>query len=319
MRIGTLNICKGAALAPMAGVSDSVFRGLCAEHGSVYTVTEMVSAKGLLYNPEQASELRRRDMKEHLTALQLFGNEPEIMADMADRFGRDFDMIDINMGCPAPKIVKGGAGSALMQTPDIAEALVRAVSSRIRQPVTVKMRLGWDSPDGAEDFAKRLEQAGAAALCVHGRTRFQYYEGHADWERIGKVAAAVSIPVIGNGDVASDDDAERMMDLTGSDVVMIGRAACGNPWIFSMGNGAGDRGVPEIRERIRTAEYHVRKLIELYGEKWAVPYARKHMAWYLKGLRNATRYKRRIFTALTFEDVKAIFEDVLADSSDGRL
>ncbi len=319
MRIGGKEMPKGAGLAPMAGVSDLSFRLLCHQFGAAYSVTEMVSAKGFLYAPKEnrmVQELIQTLPQEGLVGLQLFGSDPELMAEAANQLQSDrFAFIDVNMGCPAGKIVKGGDGSALMKNPELAAAIIGAMCKRVKLPVTVKIRAGWDEQQiNAVEMATALEQSGAQAITVHPRTRNQMYSGQADWSIIARIKERVQIPVIGNGDVRSGADALRMMKETGCDGVMIGRGAQGNPWIFaqvlSALNGKEEQ-MPNAGQRIHTALRHTDMLCVLKPQKIAICEMRKHMAWYLQGLRGAGQMRQRLNAMGTLEQVRAALLEYL--------
>ena len=298
--IGDITIEHPLALAPMAGVTDLPYRLLCKEQGAGMMCTEMVSAKGLYYGNRKSEPLMATDPKEIPVAIQIFGSDPEIMGQMAAKVndGR-FQMIDINMGCPVPKVVRNGEGSALMKNPKLVYELVSATVKAIKKPVTVKIRKGFDDEHiNAVEIAKIIEEAGAAEVAVHGRTREQYYSGKADWEIIRQVKEAVSIPVIGNGDVTSGEKAIAMREQTGCDGVMIARGAQGNPWIFSelleyeRTGRLPDR--PDVEEIKQTMLRHARLQIEYKGDFTGIREMRKHVAWYTKGLYGAARLRDRI-------------------------
>ncbi len=308
MHIAHLSLAEGALLAPMAGITDAPFRLLCHEQGAALTYTEMISGKGYLCAPpgqRAIAELLLTDPNAGLTALQFFGKEPDEVAEAARRIleQHDFCLVDLNMGCPAHKIVGGGAGSAMMRTPDVAERVLRAVVAAVPVPVTVKMRLGFDEQSrNAPDFARRMADAGASAVTVHGRTRVQQYAGKADWDAIAEVKRAVSVPVIGNGDVFSAEDALAMRAHTGCDAVMIGRGALGNPWIFDDIRRAQAGEKPrahDLAARMALAERHLAMMVAWKGEPYAVPEMRKHIAWYMKGLHGAAQLRGRVNTAKT--------------------
>lgn len=307
-----------AALAPMAGVADCSYRQLCAEMGAVMTVSEMISAKGLCYDSKGSAELCRITETERPMGLQLFGSEPEFIAKavcLVQTYQPDW--IDLNMGCPVPKVVNTGAGAALMKTPDLAESCIRAAVQESSVPVTVKMRTGWDSEQiNATEFAQLCESAGAAALTVHGRTRQQMYSGHADWDKIRLVKQAVSIPVIGNGDVKNAADCQAMYAQTGADLVAVGRASYGNPWIFQEIEAFYQRQEytpPTPEERMQMMLRHIRMIIE-HSEKpayLAVREARKHASWYLTGMKNAAAFRSRCYQLNAYEDAERLAEDFL--------
>lgn len=287
--IGNVKIEKPLALAPMAGVTDQPFRLLCREQGAGLVCTEMVSAKAILYKNKNTGMLMAIDEKERPAALQLFGCEPEVMAEAARQIEeRNFDILDVNMGCPVPKVVNNGEGSALMKNPKLAGEIVKALVKAVKKPVTVKIRKGFDGEHvNAVEMAKILEDAGAAAIAVHGRTREQFYSGRADWEIIRRVKEAVSIPVIGNGDVDSPDAAAALLRETGCDGVMIARGAQGNPWIFSRVLRYLEDGtllpLPDRQEVKEMIFRHGAMLIAAKGEYTGIREMRKHVAWYTAG------------------------------------
>ena len=316
MKIGNTEINGYAALAPMAGVADRAFRELCVGFGAAYVVGEMVSAKGITYNSEKSFELLELSRQERPAAVQLFGYEPDVMAKAAD-FAMKYspDIIDINMGCPAPKIACNGSGSALMKNPQLCGEIVRAVSQAVDVPVTVKIRKGWDSSSvNAVEIAVICEQAGAKAVTVHGRTRSQQYAPPIDIDIIRQVKQAVSIPVIGNGDITSAQDAADMYEKTGCDLVMVGRGALGNPWIFREINsllGADRPSLPvSPAERISVLIRHIQKLCEYKGEAVGMREARKHAAWYFKGMRDAAALRRKAGTLEKFDDLIELCKSV---------
>ena len=298
--IGNVKIDGDLALGPMAGVTDMPFRTICKEFGADLLYTEMISAKGIYYKNKNTEPLWQIDDTEHPIALQLFGSEPELMADMAEQIEkRNFDILDINMGCPVPKVVNNGEGSALMKNPELASRIVRVISDRIKKPVTVKFRKGFNDDNiNAVEFAKLMEQSGASAIAVHGRTREQYYSGKADWEIIRQVKEAVSIPVIGNGDVTSPERADAMVKETGCDGVMIARGAQGNPWIFSeMIEHERTGRIPSrpTNEEIRKMMLrHAKLQLQYKGEYLGIREMRKHVAWYTKGLPGSAKLREEI-------------------------
>ena len=283
-------------LGPMAGVTDEPFRLLCKEQGADFMTTEMVSAKALYYRNKNTGELLQRSERETPLGVQLFGSEPELMAEMALQLEERFEFIDVNMGCPVPKVVKNGEGSALMLQPEKVTAIVSAMTKKLHRPVTVKIRRGFDEAHvNAVEIAKRIEDAGGAAVAVHGRTREQYYSGKADWEIIRQVKEAVGIPVIGNGDVRDGESARRMLEETGCDGLMIARAARGNPWIFSQIRMMLENGrEPAKPDRECIADMmlrHGRLLTEAKGERTAMREMRKHLAWYTAGFAHSSRLR----------------------------
>lgn len=300
LKIGNIELPNLCVLAPMAGVTDLPFRLLCREQGAGLLCMEMVSAKAISYHNKNTIALLKIAPGENPVSLQLFGSEPELMAEVAASIeDLPFDILDINMGCPVPKIVNNGEGSALMKDPALAGKIVESLTKAIRKPVTVKIRKGFTEESvNAVEMAKRLEAAGAAAIAVHGRTREQYYSGKADWEIIRQVKEAVSIPVIGNGDVASGEKAIAMREQTGCDGVMIARGAQGNPWIFSelleyeRTGRLPDR--PDVEEIKQTMLRHARLQIEYKGDFTGIREMRKHVAWYTKGLHGAARLRDQI-------------------------
>lgn len=299
-------------LAPMAGVTDVCFRAICYEYGCDFAVSEMLSAKGFLYSPKDQRKLKLLTCispQEKNTGLQLFGSDPKLVSEAANQLsGLGHAFIDLNMGCPAPKIVSNGEGAALLKTPDLAERIVSAAVKRTRLPVTVKMRAGWDEKsECAVEFARRMEGAGARAITLHARTRDQFYSGKADWRLIEKVKSAVAVPVIGNGDILCGEDTFRMMRETGCDGAMIARAAQGNPWIFQDAGCAlrGDRHIaPARRERLAEAYRHLRMLAAVSGSESAVLEMRKHIAWYIKGFRGGAQMRGRINELKTVSEVQ---------------
>lgn len=308
-------------LAPMAGVSDEAFRTLCREQGADLTYTEMVSAKGLSYANEKTRHLLHLAEGEDQVAVQLFGHEPDVMADQArwveQEMGETLAYLDINMGCPARKIVSKGDGSALMKTPDLAAAIVRAVSAAVEHPVTVKFRRGWaEGDETCVEFARRMEDAGAAAVAVHGRYALQLYRGRAEWDAIARVKAAVSIPVVGNGDVKCGADAVALVERTGCDAVMIARAAEGNPWVFAQCKaalaGEPEPAKPSVEERIAMARRHARLLAEREGRN--IVRMRKHAMWYMTGLPGAAAARAKLNACVSVEDFDRVFDELLVYS-----
>lgn len=322
MRIGGLELGVGAGLSPMAGVTDAAMRLLCHEQGAAWSVSEMLSAKGWIYSQGKnkvAQELITRIPGEGIAALQLFGREPDYMAEAARRLeGAGFDFFDINFGCPAPKIAGNGEGSALMKEPELIGRIVRAVADATRLPVTAKIRAGWDENSiNAVEVAKICEQAGAAAIAVHGRTRMQQYSGRADWKIIGEVKKAVSVPVLGNGDVKCGQDALRMLDETGCDGVLIARGAQGNPWLFREVKAAMEgKDCPVItgRERVEMALRHLDLEVQLHGERGGVLEMRKHIAWYVAGMRDSAQFRQKVNLLSGADNVRNALHEFLRET-----
>lgn len=319
MRIGTLNVENPLFLAPMAGVTDWAFRTVCARLGAGVTVTEMVSSRALVYRDKKSAKLLRKN-DGSLCGAQIFGNDPDIMAQGAglalEISGCDF--LDINMGCPMPKVAGNGDGCGLMRTPELAGKIVEAVAKSVNVPVTVKCRLGWDKGSiNVVDFARRMEDSGAAMVTVHGRTRAMLYSGVADWDTIAKVKRAVSIPVVANGDITDGAAALRCRRRTGADGLMIGRSAFGDPWIFAEAaaalRGEDYTGRPDLEGRIAVAVEQFRLAQEDHGEHIACLEARKHFAWYLRGVPHSGYYKNQITSLTTMEDIYRVAKDVVRD------
>ena len=315
--IGSVTLPNQLILAPMAGVTDLAFRQICREHGAGLTVTEMASAKALEYGDTKTPRLLRLAPGEHAASAQIFGSDPACMARSAKRALElsGCDIIDINMGCPAPKIVGNGDGSALMKSPDLAARIVAAVKQAVPVPVTVKFRMGWDAQSvNCVEFARLCEQAGADMVAVHGRTRSQQYSGTANWDIIRAVKEAVSIPVAANGDVFAPQDVPRILAHTGADFVMIGRGSLGDPWIFERAHALMQTGVlpplPPFAERIDTAVRQIELAVADKGERVALLEARKHVNWYLKGVSHVRDFKKRISALTRLDELYALADEM---------
>ena len=319
MKLGSYEIENPLILGPMAGVTDLAFRTICAELGANITVTEMVSSRALVYQDQKSRKLLKKN-EGSLCGAQIFGNDPAIMAEAAvmalEYSGCDF--LDINMGCPMPKIANSGDGSGLMRTPELAGEIVKAVENAVNVPVTVKCRLGWDKGSiNVLDFTKRMEDNGASMITVHGRTRAMLYSGVADWDYIRKVKEQLSVPVIANGDIVDAASAQRCLKWTGADGIMIGRATFGDPWIFQQVSAAMEgKEIPErpcLKDRIEVAVRQFELSEKDHGEKIACLEARKHFAWYLRGVRNASYYKKEVSSLTTMADIYRVAKEVIRD------
>lgn len=321
MKIKDIEFGGLAFLAPMAGIADRAFRELCARFGAACTVSEMVSSKGLVMGDSKSAELLRFGKEEGIKAAQIFGDDPEIMARAAVKcLEFNPDIIDINMGCPAPKVAMNGGGASLMKNPALAGKIMAAVSGAVSIPVTAKIRKGWDDGSvNAVELARILEKNGASAITVHGRTRAQMYSGKADTEIIRRVKEAVSIPVIGNGDISDAQSAALMLEKTGCDAVMVGRGALGNPWVFRQINAYLSSGVivppPSLEEKMAVMLGQIRKTAEYKGEYTAMREARHHAAYYTRGLRGGAKYRAVISGIETYKQLEEITYRILKENS----
>lgn len=322
IKIGTVTLKSRVLLAPMAGISDRAYRELCVKFGAGCCVSEMVSSKALSFNSKKSEELMEISDRERPCAIQIFGDDPGCMAQAAQRAMLNSpDIIDINMGCPAPKISSNGSGSALMKNPELCGKIVRSVVKSCDVPVTVKIRKGWDDNSvNAAEVAAICEQSGASAITVHGRTRAQYYRPPVDYEIIREVRQAVSIPVIANGDIDSAQKAKQVMDVTGCDLVMVGRATLGNPWLFSQINSYLENPekplyYPDFEEKLNVMVRHIEKMVEYKGEHTALLQARKLAAGYLKGIRGAAALRNEAGKISTLEDLYALRQKALSESA----
>lgn len=322
MKIGNIEIDgRTAGLAPMAGVADMAFRELCVEYGATYVVSEMVSSKGLTMCDRKSKKLLLLSDKERPAAAQLFGSDPQIMAQSAKK-AMEFkpDIIDINMGCPAPKIAGNGGGSALSKNPKLAQEIIKAVVDAVDIPVTVKIRTGWDKDSiNAVEMAMRAENAGAKAVTVHGRTRQQMYAAGIDVETIAKVKESVSIPVIANGDIIDGVSAAKMLEDTNCDYILVGRGALGRPWVFSQISAYLKNEVvlpePPISEQMRVMVKHIERLCDYKGEKVGIREARKHAAWYIKGIRGAAAYRQHVGMLSSIDELKEFAYRIVCENS----
>lgn len=320
VKIGNVELNGRVTLAPMAGVTDFAFRAVCRSHGAALTTTEMVSARALTYKDEKTKTLLYIPEDEHPSAVQIFGHEPDVMADAAQMALElsGADILDINMGCPVGKVVKSGDGSALMKTPELAGKIIESVVKAVDKPVTVKFRKGWDGGSvNAVEFAKVCEQAGAAAIAVHGRTRVQMYAGRADWDIIKAVKQSVKIPVTANGDVFSPQDAAHILSYTGCDMAMIGRGCFGNPWLFEQANAAIAAlpipALPPLCVRMDTAFAQIEALAEKNGERLACIEARHQLPWYLHGVAYSSYYRQQLVRVETLDDIRTIITGIKRD------
>ena len=322
MKIGNLEIDgRSAGLAPMAGVADMAFRELCVEYGATYVVSEMVSSKGLTMCDRKSKKLLVLSDKERPAAAQIFGNDPPIMAESA-RSTLQFnpDVIDINMGCPAPKIAGNGGGSALLKDPVLAEKIIKAVVDAVDIPVTVKIRIGWDRDNiNAVEMAKRAENAGAKAITVHGRTKMQMYAPPVDTDTIALVKKSVSIPVIANGDITDGIAAARMIEKTNCDYLLVGRGALGRPWVFSQISAYLKNEVilpePPLSEQMRVMVKHIERICEYKGERVGIREARKHAAWYIKGIRGAAQYRQQVGALSSVDELRELAYRILTENN----
>lgn len=314
LKIGNVELDNNILLAPMAGITDLPFRKLCKENGAGLVETEMVSSRAIVYKDDKTLKMINTENEKRPVSMQIFGNDPDIMSESAEFLNDKADIIDINMGCPAPKVVKNGDGSKLLLDLDLVYRIVKKVVSASEVPVTVKIRKGWDEGNiVAVEAAKVIEEAGASAIIVHGRTRSQFYSGEADWEIIKKVKEAVNIPVIGNGDIVSGDTAKKMFEQTNCDGIMIGRATLGNPWIFKevisvLENKEYKK--PDNSEILKTIFSHYDMLIKEKGEYTAIREMRKHVAWYVKGMKNATVIRNQINTYENYDECESFLKEI---------
>lgn len=320
MKIGNVTLDNKVFLSPMAGVTDLPFRLICKEQDCGMLYTEMINAKALCYDDQNTKKMLKIEEEEHPVAVQIFGSDPAFMGGAAEILNEyPNEILDINMGCPAPKVIKNGDGSALMKNPKLAEEVLKSVVKNSKKPVTLKIRKGWDDNNiNAVEIAKIAEASGISALAIHGRTREQYYSGKADWDIIAKIKESINIPVIGNGDVFEVEDAINMINKTDCDAIMIGRGAQGNPWIFKRINHYMKTGEilpePTGKEKINTALKHLKLAIDEHGEYVAVREMRKHIAWYLKGLRGSARLRDEINKIESYEEVANKLRDYLSHS-----
>ena len=314
--IGDVKLKNNVIMAPMAGITDTAYRIILEEMGVGLVSTEMVSAKGIFYNNKNNKVILQTAENEHPIAVQLFGSDPMIMTNMAERISEDFDIIDVNMGCPVPKIVNNGEGSALMKNPEQAFKILEMMCRVLKKPVTVKFRKGFDDKHiNAVEFAKMAEQAGVKSITIHGRTRAQMYAGQADWDIIRQVKEAVSIPVFGNGDIFTPEDAKRMMEETGCDGVAIARGAKGNPWLIKRTIHFLETGEllpePSIEERRAMIVRHAELMVKYKTERLAIPEMRKHLAWYTAGLTGSAKLRAEMNSINTLDELRAFTERIV--------
>ncbi|MCR1822963.1 MULTISPECIES: tRNA dihydrouridine synthase DusB [Terrisporobacter] len=320
MKIGNVQLDNEVFLSPMAGVTDLPFRTICKEKGCGMLYTEMINAKALCYDDENTKKMLKMEKDEHPVAVQIFGSDPDFMGKAASIMNQyPNEILDINMGCPAPKVVKNGDGSALMRNPKIAAEVLSAVVKNSEKPVTLKIRKGWDDDCiNAVEIAKIAEECGISALAIHGRTREQFYSGKADWDIISEIKQAINIPVIGNGDVFEVQDAVNMLEKTKCDAIMIGRGSQGNPWIFKRINHYMKTGEvlpePTLEEKITTAIRHMNLAVAEHGDYVAVREMRKHIGWYLKGLKNSAKYRDQINKITDYKEVIIMLEEYMQHS-----
>ena len=320
MKIGNVQLDNEVFLSPMAGVTDLPFRTICKEKGCGMLYTEMINAKALCYDDENTKKMLNLEDDGHPVAVQIFGSDPEYMGKAASIMNQyTNDILDINMGCPAPKVIKNGDGSALMRNPKLAAEVLTAVVKNSKNPVTLKIRKGWDDNSvNALEIAKIAEECGISALAIHGRTREQFYSGKADWDIIAEIKQSINIPVIGNGDVFDVQDAVNMLEKTKCDAIMIGRGSQGNPWIFNRINHYMKTGEvlpePTLEEKISTAIKHMNLAVAEHGEYVAVREMRKHIGWYLKGLKDSAKYRDQINKITDYKEVISMLEEYVQHS-----
>ncbi len=322
MKIGNIEInSRSAALAPMAGVADKAFRELCVEYGATYVVSEMVSSKGLTMCDRKSKKLLSLSEKERPAAAQIFGSDPKIMAESAKScLEYNPEVIDINMGCPAPKIAGNGGGSALLKNPELAEEIMRAVKDAVDIPVTVKIRLGWDSESiNCIEMAQRAQRAGMSAVTLHGRTRQQMYAPPVDRKMIAEVKKNIDIPLIANGDITDGLSAAQMIEETNCDYLMVGRGALGRPWVFSQITAYLEHEIilpePPVSERMRVMVKHIKRICEYKGERVGIREARKHAAWYIKGIKGAAAYRQQVGTLESIEQLEELAFKIMMENT----